>query len=392
MTGSLKVKNEKYYAVINYKDGSAYKQKWISLGLPTKNNKRKAEALLEEIKRKYEDEYSSPEGDMKFTKYIEKWLKSKRGSVEKSTWEGYQIYCERHIIPYFEPLGLSLRGVKPRHIKQYYLDKFSSGRLDGKEGGLSIPSLKKHSLVLNEVLKSAVIDELIDKNPASGVKLPAKDAPTREEVFLTKQEANELIKAFDGNDLQPLICITLLYGLRRSEVIGLKWSAIDFEKETLTINHTIVKNISIEEKDKTKTASSYHKYKLLPEAKEALISQKQIVEKYKIAFGEGFIDSDYVFVRPDGSFLRPDYVTRSFQKVLKKNGIKKMRFHDIRHSTASILYDEDWDMKDIQMWLRHSNSDITSNIYVHISNERESRISSGLSGIINFPINACGDS
>lgn len=146
MTGSLKVKNEKYYAVINYKDGSAYKQKWISLGLPTKNNKRKAEALLEEIKRKYEDEYSSPEGDMKFTKYIEKWLKSKRGSVEKSTWEGYQIYCERHIIPYFEPLGLSLRGVKPRHIKQYYLDKFSSGRLDGKEGGLSIPSLKNTAL------------------------------------------------------------------------------------------------------------------------------------------------------------------------------------------------------------------------------------------------------
>ena len=137
MTASLKVKNDKFYAVINYKAGSAYKQKWISLGLPAKNNKRRAEAMLEEIRLKFEEEYSTPGGDMLFVVYIRRWLEKKKPLIELSTWEGYQIYAERHIIPYFEPMGLTLREVKPHHIKQYYDYKFVNGRLDDEDDMLN---------------------------------------------------------------------------------------------------------------------------------------------------------------------------------------------------------------------------------------------------------------
>ena len=121
----------------------------------------------------------------------------------------------------------------PREQKTGY--KYTSGRLDNKPGGLSIPSIKKHGIVIKEVLDDAVLEELIVRNPAVGVKLPAKNLSMREEVFLTSETANEVLKAFDGHPLQALVYTTLYYGLRRSEVLGLRWNSIDFEKNTLTI-------------------------------------------------------------------------------------------------------------------------------------------------------------
>lgn len=373
MTISLKIKNEYYYAVINYKEGSKYKQKWITLNLKAKNNKRKAEALLYDIKEKYEAIYSSPSGDELFTAYIKKWLYDKKPLIELSTWEGYKIYAERHIIPYFEPMRLKLREVKPHHIQEYYQYKFTSGRLDNKPGGLSIPSLKKHSIVFKEVFNYAVLHEVLNKNPAEGVKLPSKSKSVVERKFLTADEANQVIKAFDGHQLKPLVCVALYYGLRRSEVLGLRWSAIDFENNTLTINHTVVKTVTVVRKDSTKTQSSMHTFLLLSDVKELLLQQYAQQEKNKVTYKEIYQASDYVFTWPDGSLYRPEYVTKTFQKVLVQHHLPVIRFHDLRHSTASILYDKGWELKDIQNWLRHSSVEVTGDIYTHISEARKEK-------------------
>lgn len=378
MTAVLKIKGDRYYAVINYKDGAEYKQKWISLGLPVKNNKRKAEAMLDDVKKQYADWYEAPAGDTLFTTYVKQWLYRKKDCIELSTWEGYQIYAERHIIPYFEPLHLSLRDLKPKHIQEYYQFKFTNGRLDGKPGGLSIPSIKKHSIVIKEALDDAVLAELIVRNPASGVKLPAKNISTREKVFLTADTANAVLKAFDGHQLQALVYTTLYYGLRRSEVLGLRWSAIDFDRNTLTINHTVVKNRTIVEKDTVKTQSSFHTYMLIEDVKTVLLREYNRQQEQAKVLGKQYKKSDYVFTWDDGKTFRPDYITRAFQKVLKRNNLPMMRFHDLRHSTASILYDKGWDIKDIQSWLRHSSIDVTSDIYTHITEDRKSKMAEEL--------------
>lgn len=88
-------------------------------------------------------------------------------------------------------------------------------------------------------------------------------------------------------------------------------------------------------------------------------------------FGQGYVKSDYVFTWPNGRMIRPDYVTHRFQKVLENKGLTKMRFHDLRHSCASILYDKGWNVKDIQEWLRHADIETTMNIYTHISDQRK---------------------
>lgn len=378
MTASLKIKGDRYYAVINYKEGANYKQKWIALGIPAKNNKRRAEAMLDEIKREYEERYSTPAGDMMFVTYARQWLERKKTCTELSTWEGYQIYVERHIVPYFEPLKLSLRDVKPQHIMDYYHYKYTAGRLDGKDGGLSIPSIKKHATVIKEIFGDALIAEYVIKNPASGVKLPAKDVSTKEKVFLNSGKANEVLAAFEGHQLQALVYTTLYYGLRRSEVLGLRWSAVDFKNNTLTINHTVVKNRTIVQKDSTKTQSSHHTYMLIDDVREVLLKQKAKQERNKIEYGSAYHQSDYIFTWEDGTLFRPDYITRGFQRVLKAHGFPAMRFHDLRHSTASILYDKGWGLKDIQMWLRHSSIDVTGDIYTHIADDRRSKMAAEL--------------
>lgn len=378
MTASLKIKGDRYYAVINYKEGTNYKQKWIALGIPAKNNKRRAEAMLDEIKREYEERYSTPAGDMMFVTYARQWLERKKTCTELSTWEGYQIYVERHIVPYFEPLKLSLRDIKPQHIMDYYHYKYTAGRLDGKEGGLSIPSIKKHATVIKEIFGEALIAEYIIRNPATGVKLPAKDVSTKDKVFLNSDKANEVLAAFDGHQLQALVYTTLYYGLRRSEVLGLRWSAVDFKNNTLTINHTVVKNRTIVQKDSTKTQSSHHTYMLIDDVREVLLKQKAKQERNKIEYGSAYHQSDYIFTWEDGTLFRPDYITRGFQRVLKAHGFPAMRFHDLRHSTASILYDKGWGLKDIQMWLRHSSIDVTGDIYTHIADDRRSKMAAEL--------------
>lgn len=378
MTAVLKTKGDRFYAVINYKEGSDYKQKWISLGLPVKNNKRKAEALLADVRKKYEEIYERPCGDILFTTYLRRWLERKKPYVELSTWEGYKIYVEKHIIPYFEPLGLSMRELKPQHIKEYYDAKYVGGRCDGKDGGLSIPSIRKHSIVLREALGEAVLEDMIARNPADGVKMPAKDTSVREKRFLTAEEANDVLLAFAGHPLEALVYTTLYYGLRRSEILGLQWNAIDFKRNTMTICHTVVKNLTVVEKDSTKTKTSFHTYDLIPDVKEVLLRQKSRQAENRKILGSAYHKSDYVFTWDDGTLFRPDYVTRGFQRVLKANGIPKMRFHDLRHSTASILYDKGWDMKDIQLWLRHSSIDVTADIYTHISENRKASMAQTL--------------
>lgn len=379
MTVTLKIKSGRYYALVCYKEGVEHKQKWIALHLPAKNNKRKAEAMLEDIKRQYEEAYSTPGGDTLFTTYIKKWLEQKRNTIEMSTWEGYKIYAERHIIPYFEPMKISLRDLKPKHIRDYYEYKYTTGRLDGKDGGLSIPSIKKHGIVIKEVLNDAVFADLITRNPAAGVKLPAKDVKERREVFLTAAQANKMLSAFRGHRLEGLVYTTLYYGLRRSEVLGLRWSAIDFDKGTLTINHTVVKNLTVVRKDSTKTQSSYHTYKLIDDVRRVLLEQLERQRNYRKMFGDQYVESDYVFTWEDGRLFKPDYITRAFQSVVNANdSLPKMRFHDLRHSTASVLYDLGWDLKDTQSWLRHSSIEMTADTYTHISEERKSAMADQL--------------
>ena len=381
LTARLQDKGGRYYCVINYKEGDKHRQKWISLGISTKESKSKALQLMEEKRAEFESRMCLAGSTTYFVDYIEKWYNERKGVVQQTTWEGYETYIYRHIIPYFEPLKLLLVDVKPIHIKQYYEFKYTRGRLDGKEGGLSISSLKKHSLILKQALDCAVLEEYIVANPTAVVKMPAKQVPVREKKFLTLEEANEVLRAFEGHPLQAMIYVTLYYGLRKSEVLGLRWRAVDFRRNTLTINHAVVKvkggSIS---KDQMKTASSYREYQLIEDVRKVLLELRAAQEVNRHLFQSEYVDNDYIFKWENGKPFRPDTITRSVERHLRAKGLPEITYHTLRHSTASILYDMGWDIMDIKHWLRHSSIDVTADIYTHISNNRKKHLSEKLVG------------
>jgi len=318
------------------------------------------------------DSKKSNSNELLFTEYVQSWLAEKRPLVAKSTFEAMQIYVEKHIIPYFSSLGLYTSEIRPRHIKEYYAFAYQNGR-SNKPGGLSIASVRKHAMVINEVLDNAVMDEIIPSNPARGVKMPARGEPVQTKRFATAEEINRILSAFDGNILQKVIFVAVYYGLRRSEVLGLKWKAIDFDNNTISINHTIVRNLTIEMKDSTKTASSNRTYSLIEDVRKVLLERKHEQDVEKSILGDEYVDNGYVFTRENGEILPPDYVTKVFKAGLKKNGLPAMRFHDLRHSTASILFEKGWSIKEIQLWLRHSDLSVTADIYTHISEAHMAR-------------------
>ena len=375
MTGTLQIKRDKYYCVLDFKDEfGKRKLKWISTGLPVKGNKRKATEFLNKIMAEYEAKETQPNtDDILFTDYLMQWLEKKKNKVELITWEGYNSQVRCHIYPYFKAKKLKLSEIKPIHIATFYENEFKSGRTDGK-GGLSLRSIKILSFIIKQVLDEAVFCELILRNPALKVPLPKKEEKDSKSIFLDVKKANELLKLFRNHRLQSLIYTTLYYGLRRSEVLGLKWDAVDFKNNTLEIKHTVVKHTTIVAKDKTKTAAGKRKYALLPEIKEVLLNLKKEAQNNKKLFGKEYENTGYIFVWPDGKPYRPDYITHEFQKVLTKNNFPKMRFHDLRHSCASILYDKGWELKDIQTWLGHADIETTADVYTHISNTRKNNM------------------
>ena len=182
-----------------------------------------------------------------------------------------------------------------------------------------------------------------------------------------------------------MIYITFIYGLRRSELMGLRWCDIDFENDLLTIQHTVVVNGDlVVEKDSTKTKSSNRVYPLLSDVKKILEKIKKDQQENRALFGNCYEDSDYVFVKEDGSKLHPSYPTQSLQKTIKKYDLPPIRWHDLRHSCASMLILKGWGMKDISDWLGHSGIAITMNLYTHLDIAHKRDMAKNLEGILDI--------
>lgn len=379
MSGVLKEKKGMYYAY--FYDSALGKPIWRATGIKAeRGNKRKAEQKKQEIIEKY---FNNPREEPMFIDYIEQWLTNTKGRVDTITYEGYEEYARGHIIPYFEPLKLKLQDVKMSDIERYYNYKSVSGRLDGKEGGLSYRTIKLHSIVLNLVFEYAMRNKLIQDNPCKYAEIP-KTAKRSEKIvnFYTPEQCRELLSLTEGTTLYDMIYLTFIYGLRRSELMGLKWDAVDFVNNTITIQHTVVLHSTMVAKDKIKNESSNRTYPLLNDVREILLKRKSQQEECNKLFGNCYCASGYVFAREDGKPFYPSYPTHAMKKVLERNNLPHIRWHDLRHSTASMLIEKGWSMKDISEWLGHADIGTTMNIYGHISMEHKRKLGDSLEGTL----------
>jgi len=386
MTGSLQIKKNNYYAVLNMYDAyGKRKAKWISTGISAeKGNKRKAESALRNILNEYESKNTAYSKEIPFLDWLEQSVQSEKHNVELSTWEGWEYYMRAHLRPFFKKLNVTLTGLRAEHIQQYYDEKIENGRMDGK-GGLSASTIKKHSMLFRCALIKALKLNLIAYNPM--------DKATRPKIkhkfvgsFYNLQQSEQLMEVVKGTVIESAVILALHYGFRRCEALGLKWSAIDFDNDTLIVKHTIVRQKTIQYKDSTKNKSSYRTLPLLPNVKTYLKQLRIKQKEQQLLFGSDYVVNDYVCKRADGRTFNPDFVSSKFSKILKAAGLPHIRFHDLRHTTASLLIAQGFGLKEVQEWLGHADIGTTADIYGHLEYKAKINMANELNNMLKLSI------
>lgn len=384
MKGSLQVKNGKFYAVLSTKDENGkYKKVWIATGLTEKGNKRKAEEKLNEIISEYstkdnvfQDKNHKHENDILFSEFLKQWLVSIKNKVEEISYKGYS-YTIKNMARYFEKKKIYLKELQPYHIQEFYNSLYR----EGKNGNTAI----HYHVLIREALQSAVKLGLVDKNVADLVDRPKKDKYQAE--FYNKNELMKLFEVIKGDPLELVIHITAYYGLRRSEVIGLKWSAIDFENKMIKINHKVIEvDKKIIGKNKMKNKTSNRTLPLIPQIEQMLKEEKQKQEQNRKLCGKSYNTKywEYVCVNPLGDLLKPNFVSHHFKIIQNRYKLKHIRFHDLRHSCASLMLANGVPMKQIQEWLGHSTFQTTADIYAHLDFSSKLSSANAISNALTF--------
>ena len=192
-----------------------------------------------------------------------------------------------------------------------------------------------------------------------------------ESSYYNADQLKALFDAICDDPIYPLVKITALYGLRRSEVLGLKWDSVDFTAGQLTIKHTVSKVTTAVCKDKTKNSSSRRSFPLSQEAREIFLSAKTEEQSNRQLCGADYEENDYIFKWPNGKPFSPDYVSSHFAHLLRDKHMPHIRFHELRHSCASLLLNSGCTLKDVQEYMGHADIQMTANIYGHLEMQRK---------------------
>ena len=365
VAGHLTLKNGRYYAVLNYRNaGGQRKTKWISLGLPEKGNKRKAEAELARLRAEFEPpkEVGDLSSDMLFADYLLDWLEIAKGRLAVATYSSYAAMIKKPVGPYFRQRNLTLRELEARHLQMFYSEMLRKVKPN---------TVIHYHAIIHSALKYAVKTDMLVQNVADKVDRPKKNS--FQPVFLSAEEMQKMFEALRGTKLELPVLVAAFYGFRRGEVLGLKWDAIDFERGTISVIRTVTtitldgKQTEIEQQS-AKTKSSLRTLPLIGSFREYFLQVKEAQELNKQVCGNCYNHEydGFVFVDELGERMRANYLTSAFPKFLESHGLRRMRFHDLRHSCASLLLANGVPLKHIQEWLGHSDFTTTANIYAHL--------------------------
>ena len=387
ITGSVQINKGYYFIVFNmYNEYGKRKPEWHSTGLKVDNNERKnnqirkqAEKMLNEelVRVNAENSFSnklnniaknSKYSNMLFSDYMLEWLENIKPKVVQSTYIGYEQVVKGRLCPYFKSKKIKLIDLRPRDI-QDFINYLYKQRLKGS-------TIAHYTSNMNTALKEAVIAEIIPSNPMDRIESVKKEVYIPE--FYTDDELIELIEVIKTQKLELPLTLGIIYGLRREEILGLTWNAIDFKNKSITIRKTVgrgkydgVTQFLIKDIPKNKSS-----YRTLPMFDFIADSLKKYKEKYKLnekIFGNTYITDykDFICLMDNGELVKPDYVDRTFSRILKENGFRHIRLHDLRHSCATLLLRNGVPLPEIQKWLGHSNI-VTTQRYSHLDQNDKS--------------------
>lgn len=377
MTASVQNKRNKYYVVLNWVENGKRKQRWVGTGLSVNgNNKRRAEQKRKEILREAEEKaLLSNYDDILFSDYIQKWLEETKHTIAETTYSIYKNVINGVIYPYFAERKIKLSELKSYHIQDFYAYKM-------EHDNVTANTIHHYQANIHKALKYAVKTELIKDNPADYIDLPKKQKHIAD--FYSPEELKILLQAAKGTDIEMVVYIAAWLGLRRGEIIGLKWNYVDFENRTISIKGTMAKAKKTIYKETAKNTSSLRTLPMSEELTKYLydLKERQIANKKRL--GKHYIDKwkDFVCVRENGDILKLDYVTRHFPMLCEQCGLRRINLHELRHTNISLLLSAGVSIKEIQEWAGHSTYTTTADVYAHIQSQNKVRLSQSIESLL----------
>ena len=366
--GSITQRGDKYRVCFDYgidREGRRIRK------YRTFDTKRDATRAFNEHKVKMDKGTQIMPSEYTFAQWLDYWYKDIiLPQIEETTAYGYRGMIENYLKP---QLGeIRLQKLTARDIQQYY-----TWLMDEKE--LSPNTVIKHHNLLTNTLNTAERQEYITKNPMRAVSPPKKRQ--REAKFYTPEQLGILLDKAVGTRLELPVFICAYLGLRRGELCGLRWSDVDLEHQTITIENTRTQAGKKEIEKGTKTASSTRTLYLPDTLCDMLKAAKEHQQACRAEYKNAYDDNDYVVVMEDGRPFRPNYLSELFGKFLADNDLPKIVLHELRHTFASLSNQAGIPAYNIGKALGHSTPATTQKIYTHLLDQTHTQAVEGVAAI-----------
>lgn len=309
-----------------------------------------------------------------FGEFLEDWLESVHARLTDSTWRTYSQLTRSYIAP---ALGkIKLRELSPSIIQRYYSQMVSDG--------VGLRTVQKSHTVIHASLNAAMKLGMIGRNPDDATQPPK---PVHKEMRFWNQEQVQHFLAFakESNDRNhALYFIALVTGMRQGELLALKWQDVDLEKETLTVKLTLHRmpggGLRLQ---KPKTKTSIRTIRLGKESVQVLVDHKELIAKEKYLAGELWQNQDYVFPSSIGSAMDASNLWKHFRQILKQSKLPAIRFHDLRHTAASLMLNNGVDVLVASRRLGHAKASITLDVYGHLIPSSQSGVADVLDRLVS---------
>lgn len=391
---SVQEKEGIYQCVIKYKVNEKWKTFWATTGIAVmRGNQRLANKVAKEIADLFqnmvienEDKKENEEmsivnmqklvqlnttnydpnvktrADWDFYEYMKYWLYHiVKSNVAKNTFKGYKRNIENYLKEYFlmEEHKKTVKEITADNLEEFY-------EFLRVEKNLKNASIDHYQDNISSAFKALLRKKLVKYNPTDLVN-PIK-VETIEVATYTKSEILKLFEALKGDPIELPSKFASYYGLRRSEILGLRIEVFDFEKNYFIINRVALEDDEkdAEEKiyflDKTKSKKGYRTLPIFPEIRQEILNKLNRIEKCKEFYGNTYNHKydEYLFVQDNGNFIAPNYFTKRFKKVIRRNNLKSITPHGLRHTIATLLHMEGVDIRDLQDWLGHQSVSSTN--------------------------------